>query len=264
MGDSGEKEMTFWDHLDELRKVFFRITVVVLVFACIAFTLKDFLFGIILAPQHPDFILYRFFNQMAAYFSMPSLSVEDFHVNLINTELTAQFMIHMSISIYAGILLASPYIIYLLFSFVSPALHEAEKRTCLKILLPAFILFMTGLLLNYYVIFPLSFRFLASHQVSETVTNMISLSSYISCFTMLSLLMGAAFEIPIIAYLLAKLHLIQASLLKKFRKHSLVSILVIAAIITPTTDIFTLLLVSFPLYLLYELSIWVVGHTNSC
>lgn len=262
MGDSDEKEMTFWDHLDELRKVFFRIALVVIVLASVAFLFKDLLFGIILAPQRSDFILYRFFNWLARYFSMPSLSVGDFHVDLINTQLTSQFMIHMSVALYAGLLIASPYIIFQLFGFISPALHAAERHTCLKILFPACLLFLTGILLNYFVIFPLSFRFLATYQVSDIVTNMISISSYISSFTMLSLLLGTAFEIPIIAYFLAKLHLITADILKKFRKHSLIGILIVAAIITPTSDVFTLLLVSVPLYLLYELSIYVVSRTN--
>ncbi len=263
MGDAYEKEMTFWDHLDELRKVFFRIVLVVVFLACVAFLFKDLLFNIILAPQRSDFILYRFLNQLAEAFSIPSLRVEDFHVDLISTQLTSQFMIHMSVAFYAGLLLASPYIIYLLFGFISPALHKTERRTCLKILFPAFFLFVTGILLNYYLIFPLSFRFLAGYHVSEIVTNMISLSSYISSFTMLSLLMGAAFEIPVIAYLLAKLHLITASKLRQFRKHSLIGILIAAAIITPTSDIFTLMLVSIPLYLLYELSIVVVVRATS-
>ena len=262
MGDSVEKEMTFWDHLDELRKVFFRIAIAVIGLASIAFVFKDSLFRIVLAPQRSDFILYRFFNFWAEKFSMPSLGVEDFHVDLINTQLTSQFMIHMSVALYAGLLLASPYIIYLLFGFISPALHATERKTCLKILFPAFFLFISGILLNYYVIFPLSFRFLATYQVSETVTNMISISSYISSFTMLSLLMGASFEIPIIAYFLAKLRLINVQMLKKFRKHSFVVILVVAAIITPTSDAFTLFLVALPLYLLYELSIAIVSRVK--
>lgn len=262
MGDSNEKEMTFWDHLDELRKIFFRIAVAVILLACIAFVFKDFLFGIVLAPQQPDFVLYRFFNWLAQESSMPSLRVEDFHVDLINTQLTSQFMIHMSVALYAGLLLASPYIIYLLFGFISPALHNAERKTCVKIIFPAFLLFISGILLNYYVIFPLSFRFLATYQVSETVTNMISISSYISSFTMLSLLMGASFEIPIVAFFLAKLRLINTQMLKKFRKHSFIVILILAAIITPTSDAFTLFLVAIPLCLLYELSIWVVSRAS--
>ena len=253
MQEANEKEMTFWDHLDELRKVFFRIAIAVILLACIAFLNKELLFDIVLAPQRSDFILYRFFNRLAADFSMPSLQVEDFHVELINIQLTSQFMIHMSTAFYAGLLLASPYIIYLLFGFISPALHEAERKTCLKIMIPGFFLFITGILLNYFVIFPLSFRFLATYQVSELVVNKIS---------MLSLLLGAAFEIPIIAYFLSKLGLITAPMLKQYRKYALVGILVIAAIITPTSDVFTLLLVSIPLYFLYELSIQVVGRSR--
>ena len=262
MQEANEKEMTFWDHLDELRKVFFRIAIAVILLACIAFLNKELLFDIVLAPQRSDFILYRFFNRLAADFSIPSLQVEDFHVELINIQLTSQFMIHMSTAFYAGLLLASPYIIYLLFGFISPALHEAERKTCLKIMIPGFFLFITGILLNYFVIFPLSFRFLATYQVSELVVNKISISSYISSFTMLSLLLGAAFEIPIIAYFLSKLGLITAPMLKQYRKYALVGILVIAAIITPTSDVFTLLLVSIPLYFLYELSIQVVGRSR--
>lgn len=262
MTETNEKEMTFWDHLDELRKVLFRIAFVVIVLAVIAFINKDLLFDIVLAPQRSDFVLYRFFNRMAVEWSMPSLHLEDIQVELINIQLASQFMIHMSMSLYAGLLLASPYIIYLLFGFVSPALYEAERKTFLKIIIPAFLLFVAGILLSYYLLFPLSYRFLATYQVSEMVSNKISLSSYIGTFTMLSLLMGAAFEIPIIAYFLAKLHFITASMLTKFRKHSLVVILILAAIITPTGDAFTLFLVSLPLYLLYELSIWVVKKTN--
>ena len=262
MQEEQEKEMTFWDHLDELRKVFFHIALAVILLAVIAFVNKNLLLDIILAPQQPDFILYRFFNRLAQEFAMPSLAVEDFHVELINIQLTSQFMIHMTTSLYAGILLASPYIIYQLFGFISPALHEAERKTCIKILIPAFLLFFIGILLNYYLIFPLSFRFLATYQVSELVVNKISLSSYISSFTMLSLLLGAAFEIPVIAYFLAKLKLISAALLKKYRKHAIVGILILAAIITPTSDVFTLLLVSIPLALLYELSIVVVKRVK--
>ncbi len=262
MQEVNEKEMTFWDHLDELRKVIFRIAIVVVAFACLAFLNKELLFDFILAPQRSDFILYRLFNRMAESLSMPSLHIDDFHVELINTQLTSQFMIHMSMSFYTGLLLASPYIIYMLFGFISPALHTSERKVCLKIMIPAFLLFITGILLNYYVIFPLSFRFLATYQVSEIVANKINISSYISSFTMLSLLLGAAFEIPIVAYLLSKLGLISPQMLKKYRKHALVAILVVAAVITPTSDIFTLLLVSIPLYLLYELSIGVTRKSQ--
>lgn len=260
MPEQDNAVMTFWDHLDELRKVLFRMIVAIVLLACMAFACKETLFAIILAPSCPDFILYRGLNALAASWDMPSLAVETFQVDLINTQLASQFMIHMSVACYAGILLASPYLIYLLFGFISPALHRTERRTCLKILLPACLLFVCGILLNYYLIFPLSFRFLSTYQVSENITNMISLSSYVSSFTTLSFLLGVAFEIPVIAYLLGRLHLIHAGMLKKFRKHALVGILIVAAIITPTSDVFTLLLISLPLYLLYELSIRVIKN----
>ncbi len=258
MPEHDTEAMTFWDHLDELRQVLFRMVIAVVVLACVAFACKEPLFDLVLAPSRPDFILYRWLNALAASWNMPSLAVEAFRVEMINTQLASQFTIHMSVACYAGILLASPYLIYLLFGFISPALHRAERRICLKILFPAFLLFLCGILLNYYVIFPLSFRFLSTYQVSESIPNMITLSSYVSSFTTLSLLLGMAFEIPVIAYLLGRLHLIHAGMLKRFRKHALVGILIVAAIITPTSDAFTLLLVSLPLYLLYELSIRVV------
>lgn len=255
MEDPNTQEMTFWDHLDELKRVIVRVLAVVIVLACIAFVFKDLLFRIVLAPQRPDFILYRFFNHLAQTLDLPSLAIADFHVELINTQLTSQFMIHMSVAFYAGILLASPYIVYLLFGFISPALYTTERKACLKIMIPAFLLFMAGILLNYYLIFPLSFRFLATYQVSSTVTNLISLSSYIGSLMTLSLLLGIAFEIPVITYLLSRIGILNAKLLRKYRKHALVGILMLAAIITPTSDVFTLLLVSVPLYFLYEISI---------
>lgn len=262
MNEPGLKEMTFWDHLDELRKILFRVAIVVVVLSTIAFLNKELMFDIILAPHKSDFVLYRFFNWLGVVFSVPSLHIEDFDVELINIQLASQFLIHMSTSFYVGLLLASPYIIYKMFGFISPALYDSERKTSIKVIIASFFLFMSGVLLNYFLIFPLSFRFLATYQVSEIIVNKISISSYISTLTMLSLMLGAAFEIPVLAYFFAKLGFINVGMLKKFRKHSIVVILIIAAIITPTADIFTLLLVSVPMYLLYELSIGVVYRTR--
>lgn len=262
MKEGEVKEMTFWDHLDELRKVFFRIAIAVIVLATVAFVYKDLMFNIILAPHQSDFILYRFLNWLGTALNMPALHIDDFNIELINIQLTSQFFIHMSTSLYAGLLLASPYIIYMIFSFISPALYESERKTSVKVIIASFFLFMTGVLLNYFLIFPLSFHFLATYQVSDIIVNKISLSSYISTFTTLSLMLGATFEIPVLAYFLAKLGFINAGMLKKFRKHSLIVILIVAAIITPTSDVFTLLLVSVPMYLLYELSILIVRRTR--
>lgn len=257
MSETKEQEMTFWDHLDELRKVIFRIAIVAGVFAVIAFVNKKLLFDIIFAPQRADFITYRALCQLGDYLGLPSICPGDFHVDLINTQLSSQLVVHMSVAFYAGLVVASPYIIYQLFGFVKPALYENERKYSTRTLIAAFILFFCGILLNYYAIFPLSFRFLGTYQVSELVVNKITLSSYISTFTLLSVAMGAVFEIPILAFFFAKTRLIKTGHLKKFRRHAFVVILIISAIITPA-DLFSMFLLAIPMYMLYELSIFVV------
>lgn len=255
--DNQEQEMTFWDHLDELRKVLFRIAVAVGIIAVIAFINKETLFDILFAPHRSDFITYRALCKLAAYFQLPALCPGEFHVDLINTQLASQFIVHMSAALYAGVVLASPYIIYQLFGFIKPALYENERKYSTRTIVSAFILFFCGLLLNYYAIFPLSFRFLGTYQVSEFVENKITLSSYISSFTTLSVAMGAVFEIPILAFFLAKTGFVDTHHLKKYRRHAFVVILIISAILTPA-DVFSMFLLAVPMYMLYELSIFVV------
>ncbi|MBQ5473354.1 MAG: twin-arginine translocase subunit TatC, partial [Lachnospiraceae bacterium] len=162
----------------------------------------------------------------------------------------------------AGFLCASPYIIYLLFNFISPALYENEKRYAVRLVGGGYIMFILGVLLSYYIIFPFTFRFLGTYQVSEEVVNMIALDSYTDTFWTLSFLMGVVFEIPVICWLLAKFGLLKTEFMITYRKHAVVVILIAAAIITPTTDVFTLMLVAFPIWLLYEFSIFIVKQTN--
>ncbi len=252
-----EQEMTFWDHLDELRKVLFRIAVAIGVIAVIAFVNKETLFDILVAPHRSDFITYRALCKLAAYLQFPALCPGDFHVDLINTQLASQLIVHMSAAFYVGLVLASPYIIYQLFGFIKPALYENERKYSTRTIVAAFVLFFCGLLLNYYAIFPLSFRFLGTYQVSEFVENKITLSSYISSFTTLSIAMGAVFEIPILAFFLAKTGLVHTHHLKKYRRHAFIAILIISAILTPA-DLFSMFLLAVPMYMLYELSIFVV------
>lgn len=242
--------MTFWDHLEELRKVLFRVVGAVMVLMVIAFCFKDGLFQVVFAPQNPDFILYRWLN------------AEAFRVQLINTQLASQFITHMKVACYAGIILASPYIIYQLFRFVSPALYANERKYVVKVTFWGYVLFMMGVLLNYFLIFPLTFRFLGTYQVSELVENTITLTSYVDTLMMLSLMMGIVFEIPILCWLFAKLGFLNSAFMKHYRRHAIVLILVIAAFITPTSDVFTLSLVALPMYLLYEISIGVVKNTE--
>ena len=238
--------MTFWDHLDELRTVIIRSLVITVLVAIVAFCLKDELFAIVLAPRTSDFITYRL------------MGVEPFSIHLMNTGLTEQFMIHMKTAFYAGILVASPYIIYLLFRFVSPALYDNERRYATALVSSGYLMFLLGTLLNYFLIFPLTVKFLGTYQVSEDVANMLTLQSYMDTLLMMSLVMGIVFELPVVSWLLGKMGLINATLMKTWRRHAIVTILIISAIITPTTDAFTLLVVALPIWLLYEVSIFVV------
>jgi sec-independent protein translocase protein TatC len=183
-------------------------------------------------------------------------------VELISTRLTSQFMIHASTAFYAGLVVASPYVTYQVFRFISPALYERERGYASRVIILAFLLFFAGILLNYFLIFPLSFRFLATYQVAGEVRNLFTLASYAGTFVTLSLVMGLLFEIPVISWLLARLGLLTAGYMRRYRRHAVVSILIVAAIITPTTDIFTLLLVSLPVYLLYEASISIVRRAG--
>jgi sec-independent protein translocase protein TatC len=241
-----EGTMTFWDHLDELRSVIIRAFVVTVVAAVVAFCLKDELFAVVLAPRTSDFITYRL------------MGVEPFSIHLMNTGLTEQFMIHMKTAFYAGVLVASPYIVYLLFRFISPALYDNERRYATALVSSGYLMFMLGTLLNYFLIFPLTVKFLGTYQVSEDVANMLTLQSYMDTLLMMSLVMGIVFELPVVSWLLGRMGLINAQMMKTWRKHAVVAILIISAIITPTTDAFTLFVVALPIWLLYEASILIV------
>jgi len=245
-----DEAMTFWDHLDVLRSSLVRIAIAIGVFAVAAFVMKDELFDVVLAPRSSDFVTYRL------------LGTGDFALHLMNTGLTEQFMIHMRTALYAGLLLASPYIIYELFRFVSPALYQNERRYAVWLVGAAYLMFVVGTLVNYFVIFPLTVRFLGTYQVSADVANMLTLQSYIDTLLGMSLVMGVVFELPVVCALLGMLGLISADTMAACRRHAVVVILVVSAIITPTTDVFTLFVVALPVYLLYEVSIQIVRLTK--
>ena len=187
MEQKNESELTFWDHLDELRATLIRIACVVVVLMLLSFFFKDELFHIILMPKDNDFYVYRFFEWIGNVLHLSGLEANDFHVRLINTKLSGQFLMHMNVSFYAGIILASPYILYQLFRFVSPALYENEKRYSVRVIAWGYVLFLLGVLFSYFLIFPFTFRFLALYQVSPEVENTITINSYIDTLTMLSL-----------------------------------------------------------------------------
>ena len=242
--------MTFWDHLDELRSVIIRALLVTVVAAAVMFCLKEELFSVVLAPRTSDFITFQL------------MGVEPFSVHLMNTGLTEQFMIHLKTAMYAGLLVASPYIIYLLFRFISPALYDNERRYATALVSSGYLMFMLGTLLNYFLIFPLTVKFLGTYQVSDDVANMLTLQSYMDTLLMMSLVMGIVFELPVVSWLLGRMGLVNARMMRLMRRHAIVAILIVAAIITPTTDAFTLFIVALPIWLLYEVSILLVKSEN--
>ena len=241
---------TFWDHLEVWRGSILRILAAVLLSGIVAFFFKDELFAVVLAPASSDFVFYRWVG-----------GVDSFNLHLVNTGLTEQFMAHLNVSMTVGLLCASPYVIYVLFRFVSPALYEREKRYSVRLVVGSYVMFMVGLLVNYFVVFPLTVRFLGTYQVSTDVENMLTLQSYIGTLLAMSVVFGALFEIPVVCWLLALFGLIRPEWMRRYRRHSIMVILILSAIVTPTADMFTLLVVSLPIWLLYELSIWIVAAT---
>lgn len=257
---SSGKTMTFWEHLDVFRGFLVKMALITLIFSVVAFFFKDAVFSVILAPKHDDFFIYSFLSRISSLFA--DTSDQGFEVGLINTGLAEQFKIHIKVSLFVGFLLSSPYCIFALFRFISPALYAHEKKYTRIAVVWGYLLFMAGVLLCYFLIFPLTFRFLGTYQVSDEVTNMITLQSYMDTLLVMSFLMGVLFELPMLCWLLGTLGFLSIGFMRRYRKHAFVLILVVAAIITPTSDVFTLCLVALPICLLYEVSIWVVGFSN--
>lgn len=255
-----DDSMTFWEHLDVLRAAIVRIIVVVVLCGIVAFMFKDQLFAIVLAPKDAGFITYRLLFQLSSLVG-GNADGGDFFVQLVNTGLAQQFVIHVKTAMCFGVICSSPYIIYQLFCFVSPALYDNERRYVVRVVGFGYLMFLLGALVSYFLIFPLTFRFLGTYQVSGEVTNMITLDSYISTLMTMTLAMGIVFEIPILSWLFAKLGFLNSAFMRRYRKHAIVIILIVAAVITPTSDVFTLLVVSLPMYLLYEFSIVLVRHS---
>lgn len=261
MSDATTSDMlTFGGHLDVLRRMLFRVLGVTAAFAGTIFVLKDLTFRMLLAPGDGNFVTYRVIERLLHLLGS-DFSFGDYHMELIATDLSSQFMTHISSSLYLGLLLASPYIVFELYGFVAPALLESERRYSGRIVMTVYLLFLTGVLMSYYVLFPISFRFLSTYSVATNVRSMITLDSYISTFVVLTLVMGLVFQLPVVAYILSRLNILQSDMMCRYRKHALLAIMLLGAIITPP-DIMSLILVAMPLYGLYEVSIRVIRHTE--
>lgn len=252
-----DNNLTFGGHLEVFRQMLLRILKVTMVFTFVIFCFKDTTWSLLLAPSEWDFFTYRWIEGVVHYVGLSDFHFEEYHVELITTDLSAQFMMHVTTSVYLGLLCASPYILYELFRFISPALYDNERQYSVRMAVVIYMLFVLGVVMTYYILFPISFRFLGTYSVAERVHSTITLDSYVETFTSLTLMMGVVFQLPVVAFILTKMGLITHGVLTEYRKHAFILILLLAAVITPP-DVMTLLIVTVPLYMLYELSVKIV------
>lgn len=260
MAGAEETQMSFWDHLEVLRWSVFRVAIALVVLVVLCFIAMPYIFdSFILGPTTSEFFVYRWLSSLGKSGSalLPDFS-SDFNVSIININVASQFLTHISTSFWLALVLVFPYLIYELWKFLRPALYESETGNVRTAFFTGTLLFYIGCAVGYCSVFPLTFRFLTSYTVGEHIANQISLSSYMNNFLGMIFVMGLVFELPVLAWVLSKLGLIDKPLLKKYRSHAVVALLVLAALITPSGDPFTLGIVFLPLFLLYELSIAVV------
>lgn len=261
--DAQEQRMSFFDHLEELRKHLIRSVLAVLVLSVWAFVRRDIIFDqILLAPKSPDFVTYRAMCALShRYEWLRGLCVEQVNFTLTNIHITGQFMQHMTISLVAGIVMAFPYLVYELWRFVKPALYPGERSSMSGLVVAMTGLFLLGISFGYFMLAPISLLFLGSYQVSSEVANTITLQSYAGMLSTLVLASGLIFELPMLAWFLAKAGILSAGWLRKNRRLAVVINLIVAAVITPS-DVGSMILMSFPLLLLYEVSIAVVSKAE--
>ncbi|PST84218.1 twin-arginine translocase subunit TatC [Pedobacter yulinensis] len=263
-GKTMEAEMSFFDHLDVLRKHLVRSVLAIAVFTGLAFYYYDFIFDtVVMGPRKGDFWTYRMMCKMVEAF--PKYIDKDFCITsipgkIINTQMAGQFTLQLNSSVICGIVLGIPYLLFELWKFIRPALHENERRSASGFVFFASVLFLLGVLFGYYIVSPLSVNFLSNYSVSKEIENTITIDSYLSSVATLTLGTGIIFELPVIIYVLSKLGIMTPKFMRSNRRYAVVLILVISAIVTPTADIMTMLIVSAPLFLLFELSIFISAN----
>jgi sec-independent protein translocase protein TatC len=270
-GKNLEGEMSFFGHLEELRWHLIRATLAIMIFTIVVFVYYNRIFdGVIMAPTYTTFWTYRMMCNVGAFlqglkpswFAAKDFCIDKINVKLINTELAGQFTLKINSSLLIGLTLGVPYLLFELWRFIRPALHEKERKAASGFVFYASFLFMAGVLFGYFVITPLSVRFLSSYTVSDTITNLFSIDSYISSVSTLTLATGLVFELPILVYILANLGILTPKFMRDTRRYAIVVILIVAAVVTPTPDALTMTVVAIPLLLLYELSISVAGFVE--
>ena len=252
--------MTFGEHLEVFRRMLFRIIAITICLTVVIFCLKDTTFHLLLAPCDNHFVTFHLLEEVFERLEI-DFRFEPYSIRLINTELSSQFMTHVSTSVYLALLLVSPYIVIELYRYIAPALYVNERRYSVLLAIAIYLLFILGVLMSYFVLFPFALRFLGTYQVAASVVNQINLDSYISTFVTLTLMMGLVFQIPVFSFFLAKLGILHADFMKQYRRYAFVATAIIAAVITPP-DLFTCCMVTLPMYGLYELSILIVRRVE--
>ncbi|MEO7049066.1 MAG: twin-arginine translocase subunit TatC [Ferruginibacter sp.] len=267
-GNKLEGEMSFFEHLEALRWHLIRASLAIVIISIVAYAYYDEIFKyVIMAPTHTDFWAYRMMCDMGdlfqrlipAWFSAKDFCVQSIHVDLINTEMAGQFTLKINSSLMIGLVLGIPYLFWELWRFIKPALHEKERKAATGFVFYASFLFILGVMFGYFIITPLSIRFLAGFIVSDTIKNLFTIDSYISSVSTLTLATGVVFQLPILVYIVASLGFLTPKLMRSSRRYAIVIILIIAAIVTPTPDALTMTVVAVPLFILFELSIVVAG-----
>lgn len=254
-----KKEWSFWETLDKIRGSLFRVVIALLIFSTLSFIAKDIIFNqILLAPSKANFVTYNILCQIGETLGQTNLCMSNLNLSIVNLTLSGQFMKHFWVSIYAGFILTFPYILLEIWRFAQPFLSPKIRKSVYRGIPVFTLLFFTGVLFSYFIIVPITIYFLSTYQISSIISNTISLDSYLTTVVTLTLAMGFVFEIPIVLFNLAKIGLVSKDFLKKQRKYAVIILLVVAAFITPGSDLFSLILVSLPLYALYEVSIFII------
>ena len=263
-GKTIEAEMSFFDHLNVLRGHLIRSSIAIVAFTILAFSFYDFIFDqVIMGPGRTDFWTYKMMCAAAEKFNLGAdFCVKKLNFNIINTEMGGQFTLQLNSSLMIGIVLGVPYLLFEVWRFVKPALKDEERKSATGFVFWASLLFTVGLLFGYYIISPLSINFLSNYEVSSSINNQITIASYFSVVATLTIGSGIIFELPIIIFILSKLGIMTPAFMRSSRRYAAVIILIIAAVVTPTPDLVTMLTVSFPLFLLYEASIYVSAQVE--
>jgi len=261
-GKNLEGEMSFFDHLEELRWHLVRSALAIVAFMILTFSFFGWIYKhIIMAPSRPDFWTFRMMCDLGQWLHR-DMCPKDINIKLINTEMAGQFTLMIDSSLMIGLIMGIPYVLYELWRFIKPALHEKERKAASGFVFYASLLFITGVLFGYFIITPVSLNFLAGFTVSDAIQNLFSVDSYISSVSTLTLATGLVFELPILVYILANLGILTPKFMKETRRYAIVIILIVAAVVTPTPDMLTMTVVAIPLFLLYELSISVAGFVE--